>query len=105
MKAMMERASHNYSVLLIGVFSLWLGVFPAYLHYSILDNLDINFRTSLENSDQENTTPALEAKEPIILPTFSVAEILISHLPLLALPHLAYELPRSLNFETPILRC
>jgi hypothetical protein len=101
----MKKTSEKSKYFLIILFSLWILIFPAYLYFSILDDLDIvSFDTCIENIDQEDSIPILEKKQMILILTFFIKDILIAHLPLGGIPNLSNQLP-TLNSKSLILRC
>jgi hypothetical protein len=101
----MKKVSEKFKYFLIVLFSFWFLIFPAYLYFSTLDDLDIApFYTRFENIDQEDSIPSSEKKENILALTFFIKHILIAHLSLARIPNLSYQLP-TLNSKSLILRC
>jgi len=100
----MKKISENGKYLLIVLFSLWFLIFPAYLHFSIIDGSDITPSCALfEIIDDDDSIPITEEKEILEL-TFSIKCALITHPSLAWFPNLSYQLP-ELDSKPLILRC
>jgi hypothetical protein len=101
----MEKRSEKPKYVLLILFSFWILIFPAYLYFSTLDDLDIvSFCTYIGNIDQEDSIPSLEKKEKIVVLTVHIKHIVIAHLPFVRIPNLSYQLP-SLSSKALVLRC
>jgi hypothetical protein len=99
----MKKTSEKFKYFLIILFSFWILIFPAYLYFSIVDDLDmVSLYTCIKNIDQEDSILNSEKKEMIL--TFLIKHILISRLPLVRISNLSNQLP-TLNFKSLILRC
>ena len=100
MKKTFEKSRYT----LIILFSFWILIFPLYLYFSILDDLDIaSFYVCIENIDEEDSIPRSEKNEMISIFTSYIEHTLIAHLPLVWIPNLSNQL-RTLNSKSLILR-
>ncbi len=101
----MKDAFKKFKFFLIILFSFWFLVFPAYLYFSTLCDLDIaSLYPCFGNIDQEDSIPTPEKKENILELTFFISHILIVYLSLGRVPNLSYQLP-TFNPKSLILRC
>lgn len=101
----MKNAFKKSKYFLIMLFSSWFLIFPAYLNFSTLDDLDLTYPyLCFEKIDQEDSIPNSEKKEKILELIFFIKHILIDHLSLTRVPNFPYPLP-ALNSELLILRC
>ena len=90
---------------LIILFSFQFLIFPAYLYFSTLCDLDIaSLYPCFGNIDQEDSIPTPEKKEKILELAFFISHIPIVYLSLAKVPNLSYQLP-TFNSKSLILRC
>ncbi len=100
-----KNISENAKCFLMVLFAFWFLIFPAYLHFSIIDNSDLLPSYPLFGKfDQEDSILISGEKEKILQLTFSIKYALITHLSLAWAPNLSYQLP-ALDSKPPILRC
>jgi hypothetical protein len=101
----MDKISPNFYSILILLFSFWFSIFPAYLYFSTLDASDINSASSsLENIDEEDSTPNLDKKEKVAGSTFLIKHMFMGYLFLTQVPNLFFRLQTS-DAKPLILRC
>jgi len=101
----MDKISPNFYSILILLFSFWFSIFPAYLYFSTLDASDINSASSsLENIDEEDSTPNLGKEERVAGSTFLIKRIFTDYLFLTQVPNLFFQL-QTPDAKPLILRC
>jgi hypothetical protein len=100
----MDKTSLNsYSVLIL-FFSFWFSIFPAYLYFSTLDASYINSVSSLENIDEEDSTPNLDKNTKVAASAFLIKHMFMNFFFLTQLPNLFFQLKTS-DAKPLILRC
>lgn len=101
----MDKISPNSYSILILLFSFWFSIFPAYLYFSTLDASDINpVSSSVENIDEEDSTPNLDKNEKLEGSTFLINHMFMDYLFLTQIPNLFFQLQTS-DAKPLILRC
>ncbi len=101
----MKKISETSKVFLIVLFSLWFIALPAYLHFSTLDNSDLNPPyPCLRSIDQAGSVLGSKKKEKILQSPFLGEHTFMAHLSPMRGPNCFYQLP-TMTLKTPILRC
>ena len=102
----MKKVSKKSRCFLILLFSFWFMIFPVYLYFSTIDNLDISsLYPCFKNIDEEDSIPSSERTKKIFELTFHIKHILIiiAHPSLARVPNLLRQ--PALNSKSLILRC
>jgi hypothetical protein len=100
---MRERYKGFQILLIIGI-SFWFLVFPAYLHFSALDELDIiSPHPCFKNIDQEDSIVTAEKEKilglNLIVEQFLENSLFVEHIPTF-FPQISF-----LNLKSLVLRC
>jgi hypothetical protein len=95
---------HSYSFFM-WLFSFWFSIFPVYLYFSTSETSDIcSAVLSLENIDEEDSTPNVEKKEKVERSPLLIKHMVMGYLFLTRVPNLFFELQTS-DIKPLILRC
>jgi len=105
LKLAMKKTLKKFKFLPIIYWSFWLLIFPAYLYYSTLDDLDVaSPHKCFKKIDQEDSILSSEKKEKILGLIFFIKHVFKTTFFLERVPSFSLQL-LPLNSRSLILRC